>query len=74
MKPVTRVKSNSAAIVAAMIERGMSREDVARACNINVYRLSRIISADRPIHYKTAAKLVKAFGTDAVTITEPAQI
>lgn len=73
MKPVTRVKSNSAAIVATMIERGMSRDDVAQACGIDVYRLSRIISADRPIHYKTAAKLVKALGADAVTITEPAQ-
>lgn len=69
----TRLQSNSAAIWAAMLERGYDVQRAAEVCNINNKHFSLILQADKNIYCKTAAKLKKAFGDDVVTILPPAQ-
>ena len=69
----TRLKSNSAAILAAMFSADMTATEAAKACGINRNNFSPMLKADRPIHYKTAAKLRKTFGEDSITILPPAQ-
>lgn len=70
----TRVQNNSAAILDAMINKGLSACEAAQAVGVHVDTLTYLLKADRPIHYKTAAKLKKAFGENSVTILPPAQI
>ena len=69
----TRLQSNSAAILAAMIERGYDLQRASEVCNIHPSNFSVLLKADKEIYFKTAAKLKKAFGDDAVTILPPAQ-
>ena len=69
----TRIQSNSAAILDAMISKGLSAGEAAQAVGVHVDTLTYLLKADRPIQYKTAAKLRKTFGEDSITILPPAQ-
>lgn len=64
----SRVENNAAAILDAMIEKGMSAAEAAKATGLNPATFTELIKRDRPVQYKTAAKLVAVFGEAAVTI------
>lgn len=72
MKP--RTKSNSTALIKTLLTRGLTAQQAAREANISGDTFAALLKTDRHISLKTASKLRATFGTDSVTITEPAQI
>lgn len=64
----TRCQTNSAELVRKMIEQNLSSKEAAQIVGLPPAHFSQLIQRDRPINYKTAAALKKAFGTCAVVI------
>lgn len=70
----TRIRSNSAVIVALMIERGLSVKRGAIETGVNPVTFSAVINRDTNISYATATKLQSVFGIEAVTIDKPLSV
>ena len=64
----TRIKSNSAAILHAIIKLGLSSTDAAKSVGIQPPNFAKLINRDSTIHYSTAKKLVRVFGEDSISI------
>lgn len=67
----TRVKSNSAAIMAALLNRGVSVARAARESGIAAGMLTSLLKRDRHVHYRTASRLRNYFGDKAVEVVPP---
>lgn len=70
----SRTKSNSTAIINALLKRGLTAQQAAREAGISNDIFGNLIRSDRHCSIKVASKLRAAFGSDAVTVTEPAQV
>ena len=68
------VTSNATGLVAAVIERGLTATQAARAAKIARDTFDRLIRVDAPINFRTASKLKAAFGDNAIKINSTAQI
>lgn len=73
MKKFFPIRSNSAVIVASILERGWTAREAAAALGVGVDTMTRLLKHEQAINYRTGAKLVKVFGADAVIIATPAQ-
>ena len=67
----TRLKSNSAAILTALLNRGVSVAQAARESGIAAGMLTTMLHRDRRVHYRTASRLRKYFGDNAVEVVLP---
>ncbi len=66
-------RSNPPALVAALISRGLTVTEGAKAAGLDRVTFDAAIKTAKPVTVKTASKLVAAFGNDAVTMSTPAQ-
>ena len=64
----TRLKTNSAAILTALLNRGVSVTQAARESGITAGMLTSLLKRDRHVHYRTASLLRKYFGENAVEV------
>ena len=67
----TRLKSNSAAILTALLNRGVSVAQAARESGIAAGMLTSFLHRDKHVHYRTASRLRKYFGENAVEVVLP---
>lgn len=65
-----KVYTNPAAIFEAIVSQGLSMSEAADKAGIHVKTFSTLANRDVSITTKTAAKLRRAFGDSAVTITQ----
>ena len=66
--PKARLIADSSALVDAAIERGLTVAQVAELVGISPSTVSELLSADKPIRFKTATALRKNFGVDVVRV------
>lgn len=67
-------RSNPAALLSALMARGLTVESAAKTAGVDRLTLDRAIRGVKPLTVKVASKLVAAFGADVVTCKTPAQI
>jgi plasmid maintenance system antidote protein VapI len=56
-----------------MLERGLSITEASADSGVKRDRLSKLLKNNRPVEIKTASKLAKYFGDDAIIIADAAQ-
>lgn len=61
-----RLETNSAAIINQMLERNLTIDSAVELTGLSRSTLAKVVNADSTISYRTAARLKKAFGVDAV--------
>lgn len=69
---MSRLRSNSKAILSVMLRNKFTSREAAKRAHMRHDVFSKFLQRDRPIHYATAAKLITAFGEDSVTILDAA--
>ena len=62
--------TNPTAIFEAIVAQGLSMAEAAEKADIHTKSFSTLANRDTPVTTKTAAKLRRAFGEAAVTITQ----
>lgn len=67
----TRIESNAAHVLKSVIESGKSTTEAAAALGISADLLNRLIKCNKSISLRTASRLRRAFGADAIRIIEP---
>lgn len=68
------IRANSAALLSALLDSGLTVTAAARQCAINRDVFKSLLEADRPVTVKTAGKLKRHFGDKVISIAHPAQI
>ena len=66
-----RLETNSAEIIARMLERNLTIDSAAEMTGISRSTLAKAVNRDSTISYITAARLRKAFGNDIIRILPP---
>lgn len=67
------VKSNAAALMAAVVSKNLKLGEAAQMCGINADLFGQCARLDRRISPKTAGCLKKAFGDDVIILSTDAK-
>lgn len=68
------IRANSAALLSALLDSGLTVTAAARQCAINRDVFKSLLEGDKPVTVKTAGKLKRHFGDKVISIAQPAQI
>ena len=68
--PKVRVVSDASALVAAVLERGLTAGQVAEKLGLSSSSVSELLNSDKVIRLSTAAALRKNFGASVVRILD----
>lgn len=63
------LKSNAAALLSAVVSKGLTFGEAAQMCGINTNLFGQCARLDRRISPKTAGCLKKAFGDDVIILS-----
>lgn len=64
----TPIMTNRKEILKIILESSKSREEIAQECGIGIDTLRRLLNADVSVHYRTAQKVRKYFGANALRV------
>lgn len=67
----TRIESNAAHVLQSLLESGKSTTEAAAELGISADLLNRLVKRNKIISLRTASRLRRAFGADAIRIIEP---
>lgn len=70
----SRLRTNPDSLTKSVLSQGLTMSQAAQKAGVSVVQFSLYIKSPAPVHYRTASRLIKAFGTDTIKILPPAQM